>query len=302
MQVPFLYIRLGNFPPAFISKLHALLRRLTKVAVVELDLPSASNARWRRLLSGIQLDELETIYTTAPHEELAAFLHRHPLIQHLRIEGCTSSVCSLKEIPLPSLTEVTGPISCLATLINKNPINRAFATQEEAQTPPPLPRLLFSLSTSTATLTVLYLDFDPNERDILRQVAAAAPFLTALKLSEKPLSTTRGVRLRRAWNNSLEWRNDLLLLGCMSRFLLKTAAPLVDTPGDKEEEASVVSSWARVVRRGGVEDHPALEHLTLWYISEVDGGVLCYWDKVVGEGRSWVRAGSVFSPDSEAFV
>ncbi|KAH7904165.1 hypothetical protein BJ138DRAFT_1019498 [Hygrophoropsis aurantiaca] len=302
-RVPFLYVRMDSFPS--ISKFRTLLRRLEGVAVMELNLPLASNARWQRLLSGIQLDDLETLSTTAPHTELAAFLRRHPSITHLQIEGCASPDCSLNDTPLPALTEVSGPTSCLAALINQNPIAKICASQEDVQVPPPLPRLLYSLSTSTATLTILHLDFDPNERDILRQIAAIAPLLTALKLCEKSLSlTTRGtgVRLRRAWNYSTEWRDHLMLLGHLSRFLLKTTAPLVRTLGSKREEAIMVSNWTRgVVRRGGVREHPALEHLTLWYRSEVDGGVLCFWDKV-GKGRSWVRASRLFSPGSEAFV
>lgn len=87
---------------------------------------------------------------------------------------------------MPSLSEVRGPTSCISTLINNSPITHASIHHEcSADVDLPLPRVLRAISTSSAPLCVLQMDFDPTDYDIVAQIAVAAPGLNALKLIEK---------------------------------------------------------------------------------------------------------------------
>ncbi|KAH7908062.1 hypothetical protein BJ138DRAFT_1128715 [Hygrophoropsis aurantiaca] len=301
-RVQFLHLIFHQIsPPA--HKIRLLLRQLKNVVVLELIVPFASKSKWVRLLQGVQLDQLETFSTTSPHAALSIFLRNHPRVKNLKIDGCAAPVCELEDLHLPSLIDVSGPAPCVTAVMKRNSVERVYATRNDGDLPH-LPRFFNSLSTSIATLSVLHLDFDPTDRDILSKIGKAAPFLTALKLTETslPYGIQRGSRFRRAWNHASQWKSGLLLLPRLSRLLLKTAAPLVTTPGDQSQEAILVSKWTHTKRRSGMRDeHPTLQHLTLWYLSDSDSSYLCYWSQAWKDGV-WARTGSISQPPPEAFV
>ncbi|EGO23489.1 hypothetical protein SERLADRAFT_438797 [Serpula lacrymans var. lacrymans S7.9] len=181
-----------TFPP--IPKLRQCLLAIRNVVDLELQLPRASAANWVRLLQGIRLPRLELLHTDCPPFSLAQFLNEHAAITHLNMSGRNyrgHDYYELANTRLSFLSEIEGPSSCVTSLVRDSPTSRVAAhCVNNADFALPLICLLSSLSTSTTALTVLQLDFDPTDYDLLRRIANAAPFVTTLKLVERSRSVS----------------------------------------------------------------------------------------------------------------
>ncbi|EGO23669.1 hypothetical protein SERLADRAFT_438981 [Serpula lacrymans var. lacrymans S7.9] len=203
------------------------------------------------------------------------------------VETIEDTIITTSKYPFVLLSEIEGP-----SLRNVSD----FAL--------PLICLLSSSSTSTTALTVLQLDFDPTDYDLLRRIANAAPFVTTLKLVERSRSVSaRMPRLRRAWNFYHQWAQDLAQLKRLHRFALKTSLSMVQNPGSDEDERKLLTQW-RLDHYSTHDwiyawDQPSvLRHLTLWYLAESKAGILSSWDMVDG---CWLKTRGYLDPPADAF-
>jgi hypothetical protein len=99
--------------------------------------------------------------------------------------------------------------------------------------------------------------------------------------------------MRREWNNHYDWASDLRLLPRLAVLLVKTKVSLVDRPGDRVQEARLVTRWAggssevdHAKFTSALQRHPALHHLAFWYLSTNDLGFLSLWDN---RGGTWIQ-------------
>ena len=117
---------------------------------------------------------------------IMVFLEDHVNVAFLNVEacGCTNKPCPLDGNGLPILCDVSGPFGCVSALVQNNPVTYVTAHQSPATQSIPAFILMPSLSTSTACLTVLELELDPMDFNVLECLAMSTPALTALKLVE----------------------------------------------------------------------------------------------------------------------
>ncbi|KAI6098376.1 hypothetical protein EDD16DRAFT_1718589 [Pisolithus croceorrhizus] len=121
-----------------------------------------------------------------------------------------------------------------------------------------------------ATITTLHIDFDPDHHDILRQLHAVAPELTALKLIKKQCPTSgQFIRHQCPWNNAFAWSIDLSCFTYLHHFLLHTPATLVDDADGEGKEKDLLAVWTMKSAR--------LDYITLWYLADLAGGTLKLW-------------------------
>jgi hypothetical protein len=183
-----LEIRLKSTPS--ISTIHPFLSRVSQVDMLIVDLPPISAFNCSRIFDGLQFSHLTSFYTkTLPHKGLSNFLQRHPVINSFVLGKCGSKLCPIT--PPVALTEIDGPIDCVASLIRHNPVSFVTARYQESQDS--LPRLLLSFFLATSNITLLDITFSQNDLDILDLLAITAPQVSTLRLSE--MRTKRTVSL-----------------------------------------------------------------------------------------------------------
>ncbi|KAH7905221.1 hypothetical protein BJ138DRAFT_1118661 [Hygrophoropsis aurantiaca] len=258
-----------------------------KLSDLELVLPKLSKAGWSRLLQGLRLPHLSHIRTNAPHAALSELLLLHPQVQYLSVDSCDRAgrECILEAAPLPALSEMVGPLSCISSVINGRPLTRVSAKLDAGRSGAvAVPDFLRALSTSMAAVTNLQIPFPPRIRGILRHIADAAPALESLVLQETRSPLVRRASERRAWDNTNAWASDLWRMPRLTTLALLTHTSLIPHPGDAQEEERLVQEW--VISNG--HHHPSLRHLALCYHAGDEGEVISYWDL---NDRVWIKAG-----------
>lgn len=175
-----------HLQPGRVAALRDCLESLHNLEDLQLILPRFTLSRWGRLLGGIQFHRLDLLQTNAPHAVIAEFLVYHPGIAHLSIEACgpTRGPCPLDGTRLPTLRNVSGPVSCVMHLVSNNPVSRVTTCQVPPEDPVPVCALTPSLLESATNLTVLQLEISPTDFDALECLARDASTLAALKLTE----------------------------------------------------------------------------------------------------------------------
>ncbi|KAF9231761.1 hypothetical protein BU15DRAFT_82013 [Melanogaster broomeanus] len=282
--------------------LRQCLSLLKNVEDLELRLVGHPPSGWTPLFRALRYTRIKNISTNAPHEALAHFLLEHPDLLHFQILGdCnTAGECPMAESPLPMLSDVVAPTSCIAAVVKGNPVERVSAV-EGGQTYT-FPQLVKALATTTAVLTTLHLDFDPGEQDILQRLSGATPHLTALKLVEKTDPTNgRGGRLCRPWRAASKWGAELMGFPNLHRFLLRTSVPLINGPDVMERESALIAQWTTVTMHRIYVPHPRLAHITLWHLADSPDGVLQWWERD-HEDRRWKLGGRAVPPTWEQFI
>jgi len=111
--------------PEQVAALRDCLDFLHNLEDLQLILPHFTLSRWGRLLGGIQFHRLELLQTNAPHAVIAEFLAYHPDIAHLSIVACgpIRGPCPLDGTRLPTLCNVSGPVSCVMHLVSNNSVS-----------------------------------------------------------------------------------------------------------------------------------------------------------------------------------
>ncbi|KAI5982551.1 hypothetical protein EDD15DRAFT_2481375 [Pisolithus albus] len=129
--------------------------------------------------------------------------------------------------------------------------------------------------------------------DILRQLHEVAPELTALKLVERQHPASgRFVRRRRPWNDASTWSIDLSRFSHLHRFLLRTAAALVDEDDGESKEKELLSVWTAKSAR--------LDYITLWYLADSAADILRLWRRSFARG--WTVLAHASSPSWDQFL
>ncbi|KAI5988763.1 hypothetical protein EDD15DRAFT_2371114 [Pisolithus albus] len=247
--------------------LHRCLVLLRHLEDLELHLVGLSHSSWVHVLRSANFNDLENLSTNAPHSVLCHFL--------------------------PKATNQPAPVT------NQGNVERLSVVDLGPEGITAFPRMLKSLASSTSTLTLLHIDFDPSDRDILKRISEVAPNLTALKLIEKEsLPQGRSLRQRRPWNGSSEWRNDLRRFPRLHRFLLRTPMSLVRTPSIEHEELALLHAWTCIKS----VPHPSLMYVTLWYLAGLPSATLKAWKREAGNGINWVLLLNVIPPEWDQFI
>ncbi|KAI5994371.1 hypothetical protein EDD15DRAFT_2145903, partial [Pisolithus albus] len=134
----------------------------------------------------VRFKKLQFFSSNCPLDVLAPFLSAASAMRLLQIlVGCGSGQCHLKGRALPLLTDVTTGNACITSVVDNNPVERVAIVDVGICDNLAFPFTIKSLLASTSTITTLHIDFDPDDRDILRQLHEVAPELTALKLVER---------------------------------------------------------------------------------------------------------------------
>jgi hypothetical protein len=308
-----------------ISKIRIFLSHAKYIQTLELDLPRISATTCARMFRGLHFEQLECLSTTIPHGALVETLWKHPRLCCVVMGHCgATKECPIRDVPFTALSEIAGPVSCVSNLIHNNPVTSTKATYYAVRDfQLPRPRLFTSLNSSSAIIQILHLDFLPQDHTILRSIAAAVPFLSALKLTEKspehvvsllfmfppePVSFFSPWQLhvppRRAWSNRRQWVQDLRSFHRLKRFLLCTTVSLVPTPRDNAAEMDLIVGWLQDEENPWKASryHPSLDHITLWYSYGRERSYLSWWNRDGGKGGKWWRLGSVVNPDHSQFV
>jgi hypothetical protein len=187
-SVKSLEIRLKSTPS--VSTIQSFLSRVSQVDMLKVDFPPVSPFKCARIFDGLQFSYLTSFFTkTLPHKGLSNFLQRHQAINSFVLGKCGSKMCPI--MPPAALTEIDGPMDCVASLIRRNPVSSVTARYHESQDS--LPRLLLSFSLATSNITLLDITFSQNHLDILDLLAVAAPQVSTLRLSEMRTKHTVGL-------------------------------------------------------------------------------------------------------------
>lgn len=170
--------------------LRQLLLRTVAITDLTLILPSTPP----HFLRDVRLPNITLLCTNISHHDVEDFLCRHPNIRHLSLVGSCGGCrpCPLTNVHLPSLTDLTCPPSCVA-LLRAPQVALVKATYHRDHSHGmglPIFQLLRGTIFGSTSLTALHLDFDPMDRGLLRCIAHAVPGLTALKLTERCLTST----------------------------------------------------------------------------------------------------------------
>ncbi|KAI6121628.1 hypothetical protein F5141DRAFT_1211289 [Pisolithus sp. B1] len=276
-----------------------LLRHLEDL---ELHLVGLSHSSWVHVLRSANFNDLKNLSTNAPHSVLCRFLPKAINVQHLRLLSYCGDLCQLDNISFPHLTDVTAATACVIPLTNQGHVERLSVVDLGPEGTTAFPRMLKSLASSTSTLTLLHIDFDLSDRDILKHISEVTPNLTALKLIEKESlpqgRSLRSLRQRHPWNGSSEWQNDLRHFPRLHRFLLGTPISLVRMPGIEREELDLLRAWTCIKST----PHPNLMYITLWYLAESPSAMLKSWKWETRNGIDWVLQAHVIPPQWNQFV
>ncbi len=178
-------------------QLRAILNCLTNVKSLILQLPP-SWARLQVLPRADVYSNLVLFKANIPHAALVSFLQNHPHIEILTLGPCNANAdggpCPLSDITnshIRALRELTCPPSCVrAVAQGSQEVGKLFATYDGIQGNIfPICKLLdFNRIWPSANVTILHLDYDHTAVRLLKRIAAAAPGLISLKLTESKYS------------------------------------------------------------------------------------------------------------------
>ncbi|KAG1741942.1 hypothetical protein EDB19DRAFT_1634262, partial [Suillus lakei] len=267
-----------------ISKLHQCLSQTKNVTDPELFLPHVPIVGWARLLRNLRLPCLRYLRSNAPHSILEGFLDRHPHLIYLSMGHCTKrrNSCTLGTAPLSSLSDLTGPIACLLSIIANKPLTYVTASCNSPWDFSVLfLHFITKLSSSTSAITRLALPFDAGDLHFVRHIATAVPHLVLLQLTERPRQQW-ALRFGHAWGNMHNWAEDLALMANLRILGLRTLASLATGAAD---ELALVVAWTAL--------HYSLTHIALSYHFRSPQHILNYWDFTNG---AWVNTRGVVDP------
>ncbi|KAG2090301.1 hypothetical protein BD769DRAFT_1679731 [Suillus cothurnatus] len=251
-----------------VMALHQCLLRTKNLTDLELALPQLSTAGWICLFRDLYLPRLRYIRANAPHTTLAAFLMRHPRIMYLSVECCNRSkqACDLGAVSLPSLTAITGPISCIALAISSQLLTYvSVSCHRQRDFSTPLLDFTTKLSPLHASrITQLSIPFDVGDIHFARHISGAMPQLILLEAIEKPCQ--QRIIQAHAWSNVVEWSRHLALMKNLKTLGLLTSTFLAR---NDVHERALVMAWT--------VHHPSLEHLALWHGFGSPGYKMHYW-------------------------
>ncbi|KIM54337.1 hypothetical protein SCLCIDRAFT_11347 [Scleroderma citrinum Foug A] len=187
---------------------------------LQLIIPCLKPSGWTSLLCHVCFPYLDLLYTNAPHDIVLDFLWSHLRIAYMSLGKCVSvrKLCPLDGRQLPKLCDISGLAHCVASLIKQNPVTHVAAHQPLLGGLLVITVLMQSLSLTMVNLTVLELDVDTSDYNILQWISKAAPALRSLKLLEVHLQ-------RRAWKDGITWRQALCDLSQLVHFALWTSLP-----------------------------------------------------------------------------
>lgn len=153
---------------------------------LQLIIPCLKPSGWTSLLCHVCFPYLDLLYTNAPHDIVLDFLWSHPRIAYMSLGKCVSvrKLCPLDGRQLPKLCDISGLAHCVASLIKQNPVTHVAAHQPLLGGLLVITVLMQSLSLIMVNLTVLELDVDTSDYNILQWISKAAPALRSLKLLE----------------------------------------------------------------------------------------------------------------------
>ncbi|KAG1730199.1 hypothetical protein EDB19DRAFT_1641431, partial [Suillus lakei] len=270
-----------------ISKLHQCLSQTKNVTDLELFLPHVPIVGWACLLHDLRLPRLRYLHSNAPHSILEGFLDRHHHLIYLSMGHCTKhrNSCPLGTAPLSSLSDLTGPITCLLSIIANKPLTYVTASCNSPRDFSILfPHFITKLSSSTSAITCLALPFDAGDLHFLRRIATAVPHLVLLQLTERPslMMYFLKLRFRHTWGDMHKWAGNLALMANLRILGLCTSASLATGATD---ELALVVAWTAL--------HYSLTHIALSYHFGSPQHILNYWDFTNG---TWVNTRGVVDP------
>ncbi|KAI6009263.1 hypothetical protein BKA83DRAFT_4487760 [Pisolithus microcarpus] len=267
---------------------------LQNIEDLELHLVKLSPSSWIHVLRRVRFKKLQFFSSNCPHDVLAPFLSAASTMRSLQLlVGCGSGQCHLEGRALPLLTDVTAGNACITSVVDNNPVERVVIIDVGICDNLAFPFAIKSLSASTSTITTLHIDFDPDHRDILRQLHEVAPELTALKLVERQRPASgRFVRRRRPWNDAFTWSIDLSRFTQLHRFLLRTPAALVNEADAESKEKELLTVWTTKSAR--------LDYVTLWYLADSTADILRLWRRSFSRG--WTVLAHASSPSWDQFL
>ncbi|RDB16128.1 hypothetical protein Hypma_003375 [Hypsizygus marmoreus] len=278
-------VRLSHPIRHLLQKLQRILRHLSHIDTLIIQIPPISVPECRTLFGSIRFPNLILFSGgTLPHKGIHQFLLRNPGIQTLILKRCVGrSDCSCPTVPSLNISEISGPSTCIAPLICGSPLLRVTATYDRESDNHI--SLFASFALLSANITYLSLDFAaiPRDFDILKSIAAAAPFVMSLELIQKCASG----ELIYPWNDAVRWANDLRSLSYLTLFSLRTSASLIERVGHKADERRLIRRWSG----DAMQFPPQLRAIDLWYrlYRKSEPGLASFWKR----GRlGWQRASS----------
>jgi hypothetical protein len=297
-----LEIRTTKLP---IHKVCMLLSRLEGLDSLIMSLSRLSVSQCVDILGGLQFPHLEFFSAkTLPHEGLVVFLWTHPHLRSLILGRCeTQSPCPLRAVRvLEQCSEMEGQSTCIASLVAYSPIARVTASFYEAAHTHTT--LFASCFFSITNITFLDLDFSaPRDNTILASIAAIAPHITMLRLTERfPKGAVRCCdifllyypnvvsQVEYPWTDSLLWASRLRSLSRLKGFSVCTYSSLVERPGNRLDEGKLITTWTSVA----TQLHGPLERITVLYSYDQAGSRMSAWAR---QGEVWRRKTTIADPD-----
>jgi hypothetical protein len=132
------------------------------------------------ILSGLHFEKLIAFKSNLRHNIVADFLENHPRIECLTIGFCRGGPCSLPGVLVPSLRYLSCPLNCIPATRSLVQLTATHGNARDVRLQAPQ-----IIRFSSKAMTVLHLDFNPNETGLLKTLAIAVPNIQYLKLSEK---------------------------------------------------------------------------------------------------------------------
>ncbi|KAI6016538.1 hypothetical protein EDC04DRAFT_2903119 [Pisolithus marmoratus] len=284
---------------AGLRALHQCLALLRHLEDLELHLAELSHSSWVHILHSVNFKNLQNLSTNAPHSVLCHFLPKATNVQHLCLLSFCGDMCQLDDAPFPHLMDVTAATACIAPLTNHAHVESLSIIDLGPEDSTAFPQMLKSLASSTSTLTILHVDFDPGDHDILKDISEVAPNLTALKLIERELLPQgHPLHQHRPWKHSVEWQDDLRHFPYLHRFLLHTPTSLVRVPSIEHEELTLLQAWTCI----NLAPHPSLMYITLWYLAGLPSATLKSWKWEARNGINWVLQVHAIPPEWDQFI
>lgn len=234
-------------------------------------------------------------------------LSRNPHIGILSLSPSVACTCTRTKRLAQSMVEISGPTGCVAALVEGSPVTRITAIYTALSQSHI--KLFAAMTLSPQNFVFLHLDFSNGDVNILNELAASAPFLQTLELDEKKLSRGSQVcpisfhiicydqlngyhhQLRYPWGDTVRWAMGLRKLGYLSRFSLRTCAPLVQRPGNQADERRVVANWTGVTAQLPQQ----LNFIVLWYLWGQPTNQRSCWSR---GHKKWIRESSQINPNS----
>ncbi|KAI6156887.1 hypothetical protein BKA82DRAFT_1000403 [Pisolithus tinctorius] len=288
-----------------VTQLCKCLKCLHFLEDLELILPHLSPPHWVHLLHDLRFPRLDLLQTNAPHSIVATFLKLHNDLVYLSIKACgrTKRPCPLGQMQLSNLRDTSGPLGCIVTLTQHSPVSRVSAQLSFVMDHDPVvtSTLTLTLLMVADNITVLELEFDPTDVNVLECIASNTPALRSLKLVEIKSTMMSRISHRRAWKSAEEWGKTLRRLTFLQNFALCTSIAVTPIPGDINREYRLVSQWG-----GCKTPHPTLRHVILWYLYGTLQDHMTYWNWRWSDREHcwsrWEQTNRFDSPNSSLFV